>query len=574
MAISGRFNLVGPQLYTLWQEALTTGYVLKQAFSIAPPPQPAVNTTDDETAQHESLPTPQDSTFVDTTAEMNQIEASTQVDKATQTAVDPIASVPTADGHGVTTTLLIQGEQAQSSRDSLSGNSVRSDDTPASYANAATQIGKPSPQTDRTSDFTGSQLEDGFDTDPDCSEALPFGPPSSSRPASLTNGEPDNDDGQPIIVNGPTQVIVASHDNQDCFALLVTTEMIEYMNNITEETRKRDRLRPKLADVDKEVGFARAGIDYCEKLLDKAESDEEIAELRGDIERYRSTLPEDEKRLKALERRMGYIQANLTYSNDLARSLVRQALGDAGLLQISEEHDWEAKDDDSSQATQSQTEAAEHGAYSAWSDDVSEISIDELAKRAAKEEVQVKYEEFLEAERVFDARNEEYPHQKQLLQERLLENSDHPRAETLLDLCFVEHGHEVTRDLIAAEEAYEEARARARKFGPNEWDQESDFVTDEYDGYPLSWENDGIAMAPEDFIKSWLEDIPDVEVPPDLDLADLASGAGQEFGQENLEDVEVCDIRSAQLSDAWSSYDCSRNRKRIDRWRAMTGRDR
>ncbi|KAL9000729.1 MAG: hypothetical protein Q9169_000765 [Polycauliona sp. 2 TL-2023] len=507
--ISERFDLVGPQLHTLWKETLTTGYVLKQAFSKATPPRPSKSpnhATKDEEAQQDYPPHPQDATITRATAEMTQRKASTRVDKATQTVGDAVSLALTLAVNGTTTTVSTrQGEQAQSAQDSQSSSSVRSDDTPPSYANEATQIDKPSPQTDHTSEFTGSQRGAGLGMDPDCDQVL------LSRPASLMEGEPHDDNGQPAIFDGPAQVIVAKHDNQECLAVLVTKEMVEFMNNIMEDTSKLERLRTKFAKVDQRVQFTRINVEYCEKLLGKAESDAEIAELREDIERRLSTMPEDEKCHKALERRIG-------------------------------------------QASESQ---AEHETYTSCSEDVSVISIDELAKRAAKEEVETKYELFLEAQRNFDAREEQYTHQKQLLQEKLHEHPDLPMAQERLDLCFIEHEREVTRDLAVAEEEWEEARARARKFGPNEWDQESDFATDKSDGYHLSWENDGIASTPTDFIYGWMEDIPDVECP--LDISELASGAGQEFGQENKEDMEMCDIRSARLSSAWSSHDCSRN---------------
>ncbi|KAL8848038.1 MAG: hypothetical protein Q9221_006943 [Calogaya cf. arnoldii] len=519
---SGRLSLVGPQLQTLWQETLTTGYILKQAFSAAPTSpssDSSINTSDDEPSQHDLPLNPQEPIVTHATARREPV---TQADKATQIVCDTTAPVRTS--------------------------------------------------ADYTSEFRGSpwELGHGMETVDDnlplfdhCEDNGPSAPPHS-----LTSSERLNDNGAPEIHDGPSEVIVASHNNQHCLAVLVTKEMIEYMNDITEDTKALHRLQDKTADVDQRVNFTRINVEYCEKLLEKAESQEEITELREDIERRRSTLPEDEKYLGAMQRKIGFAKSRLTYSNDQSRSLLRKALNDAGLLQLPNEHKEEDEDDNVSQASESE---AGYEAETICSD-VSDISIEELAKRATREEVQAKYEEYLQAERNFDSRGEEYTHQKHLLEESILVNPDHPLTHTILDLCFIEQEQELTRDLVAAEEAYEEARARARFFGPNEWDQESCFVTDEYDGYPLSWENDRIASTPSEFIYGWLEDIPDVEDP--LSIAELDVGAGQEFGQVNQEDLEVCDIRSVQLSDAWSSHDCSRNRKRVDRWRAMNGRDR
>ncbi|KAI4274528.1 MAG: hypothetical protein LQ337_003861 [Flavoplaca oasis] len=573
--ISGRFSLVGPQLQSLWQETLTTGYVLKQALSVTPSPRSSdapINTPEHEPAQQDPLLDPQNLSIIHAAT---QGELSKQADKATQTEVDASASEPTTHAERMTTMMsTTRREPRQASPNSRSCSSTQSDDTSPSNANTTTQTEEPSPRTDHTSEFTASCPDEGLGMDFDNHKGPLFGHDqdhdSSSQPASQTDVEPCKDSWPPEVLDGPSQVIVANHDSQNCLAILVTKEMIEYMENIAKDSEKLERLEAKFADVDERVKCTRINVEYCEKLLEMAESREEIAELRDDINRHQSTLPEDEKCLKALQRRIGLAKSNLTYSKDLSRSILQQTLNNAGLLQSSSEHDEDedTEDDNASQASESQADYEAESRYS----DASDISMEELAKRAAKEEVQAKHEAFLEAERDFDNRYDEYTHKKRLLRERHLEEPDHSNAQEVLDLCYIEREQELTRNLTAAEDAYEEAWGRARYFGPNEWDQESYFADDEYDGYPLSWENDVIASTPVDYIYGWLEDIPDVENLPDVAKLDL--GADQEFGQENLDDIEVCDIQSLQLSDAWSLRDWSRNRKRIDRWRAMTGMDR
>lgn len=118
---------------------------------------------------------------------------------------------------------------------------------------------------------------------------------------------------------------------------------------------------------------------------------------------------------------------------------------------------------------------------------------------------------------------------------------------------------------------------RLNNLGPNGSDQESGFddgyaLSWDYDDYPLSWDDDGSVKVPRKSIHTWLAKIPDIDSV--LDIADLYQGAGHEFGQEDREVLEGCDVLSAAMSDSLSCHDLIRNRKRIDRWRKIAGRER
>ncbi|KAL8875377.1 MAG: hypothetical protein Q9192_009055, partial [Flavoplaca navasiana] len=189
---SEKFSLVGPQLQWLWQETLTTAYVLKQALSVTPSPRSSdapINTPQHEPAQQDPLLDPQNLSIIHAPI---QGELSTQADKATQTEFDACASVPTAHAERMAKTMsTLRREPRQASLYSRSSSSAQSDNTSPSNAQATTQTEEPSPRTDHTSEFTASCPDEGLGTDSDDQKGRLFGHDqdhdSSSQPASQTD---------------------------------------------------------------------------------------------------------------------------------------------------------------------------------------------------------------------------------------------------------------------------------------------------------------------------------------------------------------------------------------------------
>lgn len=575
-----------PQLQVLWQ---TTGEIFKHAFSPLPSPRSSDSSTlNPETSSplpsprssasstsnpDASLPSLQKSENIGTNVTSTNELPLRQVHRPTQTTAINPATHGTDANEGIMTQVTHIEAEGEASPNLSSRSSEESDDTSPSYVSASTQTGESSSQTD----YTPSIGEDGSDPEkkPSFDDSRDIQPPIQ-HPSLAGAGCDANEDKAPEVLDGPSQVIVANHNNKDCLAILVTKDMVEYLNNIAEDTRKVERLEAKFADAERKVNFARINIEYCESLLKDAKSQQEIDDLGKDIKQRQSALPRDDEHREMLECQLSFSRANLNYSQARSRSMLQELLGGEGLLQtFDKQGDEEADSDEDGERSQ------RHGSQTGYEADsicsgYSDISIEELAKRAAKEEVKERYDEFLEAERNFETRDQAYAYQKRLWQERVRQDPNDPMTPTVFDLCFIEEEQELTRNLAVAEDAYEEALARGRRFGPNQWRQESGFITDEDygypdDGYDMSQEVDEPVSALTDYIYDWMESISAVEFA--LDVAKLDLGAGQEFGHQDREDVEVCDIRSAGLSDAVSSRDITRMRRRIDRWRAMTGRE-
>ncbi|KAI4139090.1 MAG: hypothetical protein L6R39_006473 [Caloplaca ligustica] len=380
------------------------------------------------------------------------------------------------------------------------------------------------------------------------------------------------------ILKGQSQVVVTEFNGRPHLAILVTQGMIDDLNTMAEYNAKLDRLEGKLEAAKDKVALANIDVRYFEEAIEETDSQEKIDEFREKLERCQSTLPANTKRRDKLQTFADTYNIHIKCHANECLGTLQEVLTDGGVLQTHFERDqWEPRDEVEEKNGAEQIDGSSPGDAPFYYDDItisdaSDISMEELHRRAVYEEVRQKYRAYCLAEHQYDNRHEEYAVQVARFrqQER---DGECSITRTEFDRFDLDVTRELANDMAAAEEAYEDAVARRNKLGlvPGS-DQESGFPTDEYDGYPLSWENEGIASAPTAFIDDWLQDIPEVENFPDI--TDLSQAGGYEFEPKDQQDMDDWDVRTAQLSDTWSCRDLTRNRRRIDRWNAVTGRER
>ncbi|KAL8738580.1 MAG: hypothetical protein Q9181_000631 [Wetmoreana brouardii] len=580
--VTRRLSLIGPQLQVLWQKTLTSGHLLKQAFS----PQSSTRSTNFPTARPNDDPShetflPVFNTELSNALNMTHGNAVGLIlpREHTTTPIAPATScsarkVPTTEGF--TTGIRNAESQTDNSADCSSHSSGHRSTTPLLYVDDITQTEFSTPATTQISDLANSQAEN--DDDGIIDKASSVIPEDDDLRSNCDAASSDHSE-SPEILHGPSQVFATDFLGKSHLAILVTTEMVDYLNEVAVENNKLERLKEKLEKVDREVDFAAHNVEYLESLIPDTESQETIDRLHKDIEYHQNNLKKYKARRDVLQPHVSDLKRNVDYLRALSQSSFRKVLTEGGLVKTVEEIEAEEIPDEEDMDEEVDRSPSTDGRPDPTSDEVddftysdvsSEVSIEELARRAAGEEVKQRHAELLQAQEEFDERNQAYAQQNARFQQ-MVDDGEAPMTQTEFDHCGIDATRALGQDLSIAEHAYEDALARRNKIGPNNWDQESGF-TEDYDGYPLSWEGDGIAAAPTDLIYTWLEDIPEVENVPDIE--DLAEGGGGEFGQKDQEDVEDWDIRSARMSDAWSCRDWTRNRKRIDRWRAITGRAR
>ncbi|KAL9000727.1 MAG: hypothetical protein Q9169_000763 [Polycauliona sp. 2 TL-2023] len=547
--VSEKLTILGVQLQHLWQEGCSLGQSFERSLSSLPPlpSSTALNISNDKAN--------------DDAPQGTILPISNALDFNTPGSVHRDAyRKDTANGHS----------QTESPDLSLPSSLDSDSDTPI-YVNACTQTAPLPLHLTPATDHEDFQSDTGRSMEHLAEEEAPWahgdlGVKVPYMPSGVVSDTHGDDATAPEVFDGPSHVVVGRHDGKEYLAMLVTKEMIERLKYIHVESDKLEHLEPQLLEIEQKVNLARLHMEWREEDLEDAQSQDQIDELREAITQDQSTLPEDEERLADLNEETSWLRDGVSYMEGLFAESCTETLVRGGVVELSKGSQEDGHDDE---AQHEPADALDDYQYHTHQSDHSSVSIVELARRAAHEEVGDRFAELMEIEQEFDARQGVYEQQNARFQEMIREGTC-TMTQTEFDHADFETTRGLTIDFREAEQRYEEALTRRGKFGPNDEQQDSDFIDDEDDGYPLSGEDDGIVYAPIARINKWLEGIPDAL--PDMEALEMAPNPHCEQAyQEGLQD---CDIRSARMSDVYSCHDWTRNRRRIDRWRAIAGRDR
>ncbi|KAL8964143.1 MAG: hypothetical protein Q9183_004666, partial [Haloplaca sp. 2 TL-2023] len=332
---------------------------------------------------------------------------------------------------------------------------------------------------------------------------------TASADARTSHGILSSPQAAPKILDGQSQVVVARYNDEDHLAVLITKEILERLGRAMELERELDGLKSKLEDSEREVAFAEYNISDQTELLQEAETEAESGERRQAIEDQQILYETEKGRYEALKSELHELKGNADYVDGMARDVFQEPLMKEGLLKeymkSTEEEEIGNIETRNLGSDDNQSGSREDG------DDLtaSEVSMGELERMNIHEEVDRRYADFLHAERDFDNRHEYESQQRAKYREMVLDGTC-SLAQTELDHRLMEAARLAAQDLEDAENAYEEVLTRRKTLGPNSYHQESGFVTDEEDGYPLSSEDDDIKEGPRQWISAWLEDVPEV----------------------------------------------------------------
>ncbi|KAK5000677.1 hypothetical protein LTR66_000524 [Elasticomyces elasticus] len=352
------------------------------------------------------------------------------------------------------------------------------------------------------------------------------------------DGEDEGD-----YTDGPTKMIVAHDGRKDCAALLLTMDLSAKLQSallgsreIQQAEQQAEKERVALARWEQDVRLKMSDAscrlaELCDPDLDFVNElsppdrikKAELLELQ--MQRYTSTL-------KEIEQQQNYIQQNMEHKYGQMRELQAQVntlLDDALVHYDYGDEDIDPYDED---------------------DNVGVLEIDDPPA----------YLEFLHARTVlrharqaFDAREEQCETERDAVIEA---DRRGERVETPLqfDLRHLQKAREITRALIAAEEAYEEALIGARNAGIDlrEFEIDSGFFS-EYPDDELGSEDDPTSPGLGDIliVERWRKAVPED--------ADAEFVAEPEIDDWNAGEVDISDSLSAVAEDS--------ERKRIDRWR-------
>ncbi|KAL8932304.1 MAG: hypothetical protein Q9211_006392 [Gyalolechia sp. 1 TL-2023] len=383
----------------------------------------------------------------------------------------------------------------------------------------------------------------------------------------------------PPYTDGQAQVVLANDGLKDCLAILLTAEMVAKVSQIATRSRRLQFLTKRLKQVQREIASEENMLEYKNDALQDTDDQAEMARIDKEIDKIQQRIAEARIRIDPLEEEIDTLTVNLAYCREQSQEVFEEALGRMDLLNVLEPGLAQEFDPAGELDYNTRPDSAQERIQTTWSDRGNEIPIsvtlDNVERQAAKDDLEYKRNVLITMDEAFEHRQENLAEEKAEYRRRVREGNCHI-TQTEFDLLALEDFRKMTADLRDAQEAFEDSFKRAKQLGVlDERDahyQESVF-SEWSGGYPLSMEIAMKGSAPTKSITYWQEGV-------DLNPDEIRWG-GTELEPWSDPDVkpeatkmEDCDLQSVAISDSWSCIDWSRNRRRIDQWREIAGRER
>ncbi len=258
----------------------------------------------------------------------------------------------------------------------------------------------------------------------------------------------------PPYTEGPSRVILANDGTKDCLALLLTPDLVAALNQVTHDIRELERKDGALERIESELDDLASKSHDAEETIRNPRYQDRAEEMQLALEILQLKHQEAEERKKQLKTALVPFEINLKISTYQSQGILEEALLEACLLDPPEPESppiFHDADDDIS--TSSYSEAP--GTYErSLQPDPGQQPLHQARMDAIRS-----YETLRASQDRFDGRQADY--------ERKL--ADFQRAEarfedtrTVFDHRHIRHVQNLTRDLIAAEQGYKIAKAKAR----------------------------------------------------------------------------------------------------------------
>ena len=379
---------------------------------------------------------------------------------------------------------------------------------------------------------------------------------------------------QSQFTEGPSQFILAKDGSKDCVALLVNKTFVDKLQDLFNENRDLRLLDGPLRQARQEISDIERSIQRAQEYLETAGSDERADECRKTIEQRGHELLHVRQRRDQLEEEYELIKGNHELSTNHTQWVLEKAMRDGNLqgpekplpaiLVHQKEEDYTEPE---AENVEDDVEVSAHPMLTG-SSPVS-IAPDQSEPPRSPEvlERQAAWDHFVQREQALDVVQDKFDNQRQNYQENLtkylqkFENGATNMSRSAFDRRSVQYGQQLTRALIDAEEAFEEARDRALALHAIASDHGHEF----YYGaeYEESWPENKIAdyNASQDwtYLETWMDDIPDSSSQADND-------------DDEVEEVDEWEAEEVEVNDSISMIDCEDYRRDIDRYRRICAR--
>ena len=390
---------------------------------------------------------------------------------------------------------------------------------------------------------------------------------SPAKSISGNNNAGDEEPSQPQFTEGPSRFVIANDGSKDCAALLVNEEFLARLRDLFQANRDISALDRSLYHTNMDAQDTERSVRKAQESLDTVESAEKVEECQTFIAQRTTELLKLNHRKGELEKERSLVEGRLELSKSHTQWVLETAMKGADYLGPERPLPAILLRDEDAECADDNVEASEHGtpvqspAVSiASGHEEAEVSEEELQRRAA-------YDEFIDRSQFLDTIKADFDDQQNNYRENLarfeqkLEAGTNTMSRSAFDRRSVQYGQQLTRALIDAEEAFEEARDRALALNAISSDHDHEF----YYGaeYEESWPENKIAdyNASQDwtYLETWMDDIPDSNSQADND-------------DDEVDEVDEWEAEEVEVNDSISMIDCEDYRRDIDRYRRICAR--
>ncbi|KAL8793893.1 MAG: hypothetical protein Q9195_003512 [Heterodermia aff. obscurata] len=360
---------------------------------------------------------------------------------------------------------------------------------------------------------------------------------------------------------------------ENIVSILLTEDTLRFMAKIIMESKACQNYEIEYEEAKRKAALGEAYVKGQHSKMDDANLAEDSREqARQAMEDARPRVLEDNRRCATMKRELGTRKANLEDSRGKLDDLMEQLMTDVGVFErpapehqadegrtfYDEEsrekypHQEEVSESNSTEDTPREprtNQSAVSTVNSSARTYESTVSGTDSIAWAARVRLEAAANRAILAEDHFNRRHEEY------LEDVRDRGHDHSRTE--IDHYWFRRGAKLARELIDAEEEYDQARAEAKALDllANSPGQEFDFADEEDDGYRESEDPicdvDQVDRA---FIEAWLN-----------------ANVQEEQEEPNpVEPVIEWEAESVNMSDSVSAINgCVSWRKAIDKWHSQ-----
>lgn len=365
----------------------------------------------------------------------------------------------------------------------------------------------------------------------------------------INQSEPHND---LQYTDGEARIIGAHDGFKNCLALLLNEDMVSKLQAITEASRRLNLIENDFEDAKLQATVTEVNMNQIKDSLEATDNEEEADRIRAAIEQEESRLSQANEKRDDLEFDVTNLKHSLEASMAYSHDLFERVLGEANLLAITEPEPEAVPS-----ALQTPIPISRRNSTALSQSSQSSISSEERNRRALCEEVEFKTNALQKLEYEFYHRRRKYEQEREVWRQEVQEGVCQVSKSVFDNACLADQS-QMTRNLIEAEEARDDAVSRAWKLGvlENNSERSSHFIDDVDDGYSLSLETSMKATVDRGFIDDWINGVSESRKKPTL----------RPDSEEDESGDAKWDVRSVGMSESFSIVAESRNQKRIRRW--------